>query len=125
MIRTATLTGVQDDENPYTIQTPPRTEYKDLNASVKLPVVTMDAVDTYMAPLCVKLEDKAKNLYKERFLIYVRSAAKNNKYHLLAPCATNMKKSVSYCVDVIVDNEGVIDECQCECAVGTGPNAHC
>ena len=30
-----------------------------------------------------------------------------------------------YEVDVAVDKDGAILECQCECAVGTGPDAHC
>ena len=36
-----------------------------------------------------------------------------------------MKKSVLYVVDVTVDKEGAVLECQCECVVGTGPDAHC
>lgn len=30
-----------------------------------------------------------------------------------------------YVVDVVVDKLGVVVECQCECAVGMGPTAHC
>ena len=87
--------------------------------------MTQDAVDGYLAPLGVSLDDKAKNLYKERFLSYVRSAFKDDKYYVLASCAAEMKKSVCYNVDVVIDSHGLIDECQCECAVGTGPTAHC
>jgi hypothetical protein len=36
-----------------------------------------------------------------------------------------MKKSVSYKVDVSLDNYQVIVAAQCECAVGQGPSAHC
>ncbi|XP_074658610.1 uncharacterized protein LOC141911521 [Tubulanus polymorphus] len=36
-----------------------------------------------------------------------------------------MKKSVSYKVDVVIDNCGVVVEVQCECGAGQGPNAHC
>ena len=28
------------------------------------------------------------------------------------------------CGDVAVDKDGAVLECQCECAVGTGPDAH-
>lgn len=88
-------------------------------------MVTMDAVNGYLKPLGVTMEDKVKHLYRERFLIYVRSAVRDNKCYILASCAAEMKKHVSYCIDIVIDNEGVIVECQCECAVGTGPNAHC
>lgn len=36
-----------------------------------------------------------------------------------------MKKTVSYKVDLAVNSHGVIEEAQCECAVGQGPTAHC
>jgi uncharacterized Zn finger protein len=36
-----------------------------------------------------------------------------------------MKKSVSYKVDISLDSNQVVIEAQCECAVGQGPSAHC
>ena len=36
-----------------------------------------------------------------------------------------MKKSVSYTVDIHLDKNGVVDEAQCECGAGQGPTAHC
>lgn len=84
-----------------------------------------EAVDAYLEPMSVQLEEKARNLYEERFLLYVRSATRDGTLFLKGSCAAEMKKSVCYCVDVVVDKEGVIEECQCECAVGTGPTAHC
>lgn len=36
-----------------------------------------------------------------------------------------MKKSVSYHVDIHVDDHSVIAEAQCECSAGQGPSAHC
>ncbi|CAC5383624.1 unnamed protein product [Mytilus coruscus] len=35
-----------------------------------------------------------------------------------------MKRTVSYKI-VAINENGSIDECQCECAVGMGPSAHC
>lgn len=40
-------------------------------------------------------------------------------------CCAEMKKSVVYEIDVCMDKDGFIVECQCECAAGMGPNAHC
>ena len=36
-----------------------------------------------------------------------------------------MRKSVTYRVDIHIKNSIIIYETQCECAVGQGPNAHC
>ena len=36
-----------------------------------------------------------------------------------------MKKSVSYKVDLSLDNMLVVQEAQCECGAGQGPTAHC
>jgi hypothetical protein len=36
-----------------------------------------------------------------------------------------MKKSVSYKIDIAVDVYRVIVEAQCECGAGQGPTAHC
>jgi len=36
-----------------------------------------------------------------------------------------MKKGVTYLVDIKLSQQGDIMECQCECAAGVGPSAHC
>lgn len=36
-----------------------------------------------------------------------------------------MKKALVYSVDVKLDSHGVVQESQCECGAGMGPNAHC
>lgn len=45
--------------------------------------------------------------------------------HVTADVWAEMKKACSYKVDVSVTEDGVIHECQCECASGQGPAAHC
>jgi hypothetical protein len=40
-------------------------------------------------------------------------------------CRAQMKKAVTYKVDIAIDEHGSIYECHCECALGMGPNAHC
>lgn len=42
-----------------------------------------------------------------------------------ARVAAEMKKNVVYNVDVSLDGNGVVNECQCECGAGMGPEAHC
>jgi hypothetical protein len=36
-----------------------------------------------------------------------------------------MRREITYDIDVTMDTDGVINECQCECGAGMGPEAHC
>lgn len=36
-----------------------------------------------------------------------------------------MKTKVTYKVDIKINKHGVVEESQCECTVGLGPDAHC
>jgi hypothetical protein len=71
------------------------------------------------------IDSNAKNLYKEMFLKYIRLAKFNNDLYVKTECRPQMKRAVTYKVDIAIDEHGSIYECQCECAVGMGPNAHC
>ena len=92
---------------------------------LQLPTVSTESVDGFLSPFNTSLDDKAKQLYEGRFLLYIRAATERDTTFFLASCAAEMKKSVHYEVDVVIDKDGAISECQCECAVGTGPDAHC
>lgn len=46
------------------------------------------------------------------------------QYYLLAYMWAEMKRKVSYRVDIMLDEHGV-KEAQCECGAGQGPKAHC
>jgi hypothetical protein len=86
---------------------------------------TLEDITNYLSGCEKELDNKAKNLYKERYLQTVRVATENNKFYIHAQCHAEMKKSVVYNVDVIVDSNAVVCECQCECAAGMGPEGHC
>ncbi len=45
--------------------------------------------------------------------------------HITCSVWAEMKKTVSYKVDIAIDEHRVIRETHCECAVGQGPTAHC
>ena len=87
--------------------------------------MTRESVEGYLSPFGKQLEEKAASLYKERFLTCVRLAIHDEQYFVLGRIAAEMKKKVTYKVDIVVDRNGAIQECQCECAVGMGPDAHC
>lgn len=60
-----------------------------------------------------------------RYIRYVRETTVEDLTYIKANVWAEMCKSVFYAVDFSVNLEGVIMECQCECAVGQGPSAHC
>ena len=59
------------------------------------------------------------------FLMYIRARIENDEAFIRGEVRAEMKKSVSYCVDVHVEDGGFIAEAQCECTAGVGPSAHC
>jgi hypothetical protein len=61
----------------------------------------------------------------EHFLQIVRLAIDNNNYYIHAICRAELKKSIVYNIDIMIDSKGIICECQCECAAGMGPSGHC
>ncbi len=117
-----------DDIEPeiaYTMTCPDLTMYKDLHNDIIIPKVNAKTIDDYLLPLGKRLSDTDKNMYKERYLHFVRVCTCNDKTYVHSMCHAEMKKSVSYKLDIIFESDGVISECQCECAVGMGPSAHC
>lgn len=79
----------------------------------------------YLQSFNKTLDDKAINLYKDRHMLSLRLAEDNNNYYFCARFRAEMRKLINYAVDVVLDVSGVVVECQCECAVGMGPTAHC
>ncbi|CAC5384454.1 unnamed protein product [Mytilus coruscus] len=96
-----------------------------MNTETEFVDFKMGAVETYLEQMDKSLDCDASNLYKEKFLKYIRVATENNIFYVKSECRAQMKKSVTYNVDVSIDCDGSIFESQCECAAGMGPNAHC
>ncbi|XP_046557558.1 uncharacterized protein LOC124266795 [Haliotis rubra] len=101
--------------------------YKDVNSDSKLPFLAYESIHSYLQPFKKKLGMSAKNLYTSRFLKYVRFSnhIDSNMYFLKSECHAEMKKHVTYKVDVAIDEDGSVVEGQCECAAGQGPSGHC
>lgn len=53
----------------------------------------------------------------------MRLACDVGLFFVRAECHAEMKKSISYKVDVCLDVDGYIVQCQCKCAAGVGPSA--
>ena len=61
-----------------------------------------------------------------RYICNVRESIEHKPLvHVKASIWAEMKKSVSYMLDVSLDADGVIQEAQCECGAGMAPTAHC
>lgn len=62
-----------------------------------------------------------------RYIRFVRKAVTSDEraHFFQSVLWAEMKKSVTYTVDIQVSHEGVIVEGQCECGAGQGPSAHC
>ena len=109
----------------FKMKLPDESAYSDLNSDRKFPAVTVDKLNNYLEQYDKIIEKVSTDMYREKFLIYIRSACSDDNFFVRSSCRAEMSKSVSYKIDVSFDTDGYIQESQCECAAGMGPNAHC
>ena len=81
----------------------------------------MPLVIDYLAPFDLYFGSKAKELYQDRYLSYIRYVQKYDIYYIHGRCHAEMKKGVTYLTDVCVDENAIVLEYQCECGTGMGP----
>ena len=79
----------------------------------------------YLQNFQLNLGTKPDKLYSAGFLKFVRSASHQDNFYYKSQCRAEMRKNVTYVVDVVVDKYSTVLQCQCECAAGMGPTAHC
>ena len=65
------------------------------------------------------------DMYNSKFLRSIRSSERGADTYVCGRVCAEMRKSTVYRVDVLVDSCGIVQESQCECAAGMGPEAHC
>ena len=106
---------------------PPATAYKDLHAGMKdsLPNITKGRIQDYLGQFRKLLDHKVQDLYNERWLRCLRIANHGNVVYISSVVWAEMKKSTSYKADISLNTDGIVQEAQCECGAGQGPNAHC
>lgn len=90
-----------------------------------MPAVTVEQITTYLDLFSQDLRASSKGMYKGKFLRSIRLATDRSFSFICGRVSAEMFKKVVYKVDVRIDHLGVIDQCQCECASGMGPEAHC
>lgn len=69
-------------------------------------------------------QPKGQLLYESRHLLTARFAKDNTHTYLRGQCKASMKKVV-YVVDIKLSKDGIIEECHCDCAAGSGTQACC
>lgn len=99
--------------------------YKDLNQDSACIEIKLPAIEFFLKQVHKEIDKTAENLYQQRFLKFIRLAHHQNMYFFKSACRAQMRRNVSYQVDVCVDEDGCVVETQCECAAGMGPTAHC
>lgn len=83
--------------------------YKDFNSETDFVDLKMENIEVYLKPMEKTIDSDAKNLYKEMFLKYIRLAKFNNDFYVKTECRAQMKKAVTYKVDIAIDEHGSID----------------
>lgn len=87
--------------------------------------MTVEAVDAFLGLYHQKMDDKARQMYKENFLEVIRHVQKQELFFISGKVQAEMRKTTTYNTDVVMNSAGTIMETQCDCAVGMGPGAHC
>lgn len=95
--------GQEDLGEDFLMSLPELYKYKDMNTETEFVDFRMGAVETYLEQMDKSLDCDATNLYKEKFLKYIRLATENNMFYVKSECRAQMKKSVTYNVDVSID----------------------
>ena len=110
----------------YNMTIPDIEAYIDLHSEKKVCTITRQELDRYLGIFDKTLDKKVVDLYKEKYLCYIRVSSTEDFDFIRSACRAEMKRSVVYLVDIkLSKNEQQIEEAQCECGAGMGPLAHC
>lgn len=90
-----------------------------------MPHVTEEQVKVYMELFGKDVKENSKSMYKGKFLRSIRVVCRAVYIFVQGRVSAEMFKKCIYSVDVKLDKLGVVQQCQCECAAGMGPEAHC
>lgn len=117
--------SVSENLNTYkSFITPEKYLYKDVNSDTSLPVFTLHSFNAYAACFSKFDTNCFINDYKKRFLYCFRSFFDGTFYYLYGEARSSMKATL-YPVDIILNDQGLIVDTQCECTSGAGLNTFC
>ena len=87
--------------------------------------MTGESIEVYMQLFDADMSSKPEDMYRSRFLRSIRAASCGADTFVCGRVCAKMKKLTVYTVDIMLDVSGVVEESQCECGEGVGPEAHC
>ncbi|KAL4709806.1 hypothetical protein ACJJTC_001260 [Scirpophaga incertulas] len=106
------------------MELPNETLFRDVNSNTLLPPLTKQHIHLYFSRFNKKTDD-GFNMYESRYLLVLRSCVIGHDTFIKGICKASMKK-LQYEVNIKLTKTGnIIGECTCECAVGSGKEAHC
>ena len=122
--RNANLSASDVTGPEFKMDLPSIFSYKDIHAGADLPDLTSSDVDNYLEAQDKKSGNKGRALYEDHYVNITRWTEQNGGVYVKAVVRAEMKSNVVYEVDVLVKGK-MIEQCQCECSAGMGPNGHC
>ena len=96
----------------FHMDVPDRSSYRDVHSESDVPRISEQNLKNYLHGFDSELKDEAINMYREKFLIYVRHALSGELCFIHSKCHAEMKKGVAYSIDVSLDNHGIIVLCR-------------
>ncbi|XP_074039599.1 uncharacterized protein [Leptinotarsa decemlineata] len=102
---------------------PERNMFRDVNSNMLLPPITKEHINYYFSRFNKKTDDGLR-MYECRYLLVLRACRVGTSLYLKGICKASMKK-IQYEVHIKIEDDGSPSECCCECAVGSGWEAHC
>lgn len=117
----------QDEDllSEFTMSLPVTSGYRDVNSDATMAPLTTEKATEYMDQYRVQFDDKVKDLYSDKFLLYLRLCSSSSLDFIRGACKAEMRKKINYIVDISFQKNGYVHEAQCECGAGEGPFGHC
>ena len=106
MIETATLERMNNWNQIFFMKLPADDAYADVNSDTPFIGMKIEKVETFFGKFEKKFENRFVKLYEENFLIYFRVSCGDSCTYMRCSCRAEMKKNVSYTVDVKIDSRG-------------------
>ncbi|KAK3084280.1 hypothetical protein FSP39_010950 [Pinctada imbricata] len=107
--------GKQEITEPkYSMSLPKSETYCDVNSDSHFSGLNMETLNNYLENFDEKFDSHASQQYNEKFLRYYRSSQQSDKTFIKASCRAEMRKGVSYTVDIELGQRCSIIESQCQ-----------
>ena len=104
---------------------PVAASFKDVYTDMKMAPIDVEKASEYMDRFDVAFDDKVVDLYNERFLLYIRLSSTDTCDFIHSACRAELKKKMTYSIDISLRKSVFVNEAQCECGAGEGPTGHC